>query len=48
MLYQLKKISLGIGTTKVNQSLFHLTKGTYIARVQLENGIYVVKKIVLQ
>jgi len=43
-----ESVSLGLGTTNVTQSLSHLTKGTYIARIQLENGMYVVKKIVLQ
>lgn len=41
------KIDLNEGSTSVTQNLSNLANGTYLTRVQFENGSFIIKKIVL-
>ncbi len=42
-----KKFSLAEGTTLVNQNVSNLATGTYLTKIEFENGSSIIKKIVL-
>jgi hypothetical protein len=41
------EIALKKGTTTVQQAVSRLAQGTYLARIQFENGSQILKKVVL-